>query len=110
MGDMADMLEWLHGGQEYEEVAKFTKMKVCVLSKSDRSAQVIFHEDLPEEVEEFVPLSMLEDADAVNDDNLDEDGNTTISVQKWWLKHNDIPYDLDPRDPDESNKSSTRRK
>ena len=83
-------------------MAKYTEMTVCVTGMTDHAAQCVFHEDMPEETEIWVPLSLIEDPSVLDDpDATDADGNITISVAKWFLKKNDIPYDSDPRDPDE---------
>lgn len=78
-------------------MASHTTLKVAVTGRTDRAIQVIFYEDLPEEQELWVPLSVLEDPDIEEDD----DGDAEITIAKWFLIKNDIPYEHDPRDPEE---------
>ena len=72
-------------------MAMFAEMTVSVVSRTDSAALCIFHEDTSNETELWVPLSVIEDESALDDE--DEDANVTISIKKWFLKNNDIDYE-----------------
>lgn len=74
-------------------MAKFTDMKVSVGTRTSSAVMLTFHEDEPEENEIWVPLSLIEDTDVLDD--LDSEGNCIVSIEKWFLKQADIEYDSD---------------
>lgn len=77
-------------------MAKHADMKVFVGTKTDSAVLLTFYEDLPEETEEWIPFSQIEDIDAL--DNVDKDGNAEVSITKWILKEKGIEYDSDSTD------------
>lgn len=74
-------------------MAKYTTMHVAVGTLTDKAAELTFHEDTKEENTLWVPLSLIEDPDAL--DVLDDNGCAEISVAKWFLQKNDIEYGPD---------------
>jgi hypothetical protein len=67
------------------------EMKVYISSKTDKAVKCIFHEDQPEETEVWVPLSVIDDTEPL--DNLDPDGCCNIVIKKWFLIKNDVSYE-----------------
>lgn len=77
-------------------MAKETSIEVKVLAFTDSALQARFYEDEPEQTDLWVPLSLIEDqaAEAIEayTENPSNDVHT-ITMQKWFLKKNDVPYD-----------------
>ena len=80
---------------ERAKMAEYTDLKVCVLSTTANAVQCTVHEGEPEEQDIWIPLSVLEDPSVIEEDNLDMDNCTTISIKRWFCKKSDIPYDAE---------------
>lgn len=80
-------------------MAKFTDIEVFVGTRTDKAALLTFFPGTDNEEEIWVPLSVIEDPDVL--DEVDDDGNVDVSIAKWFLKKNDIEYDSD-EDPEDT--------
>jgi hypothetical protein len=78
-------------------MARYAELEASVGTKTDSAVLLTFYEGEPEEQEEWVPLSLLEDPSVI--DHPDANGYCIVSVAKWFLKDKGIPYDsVDPTD------------
>lgn len=72
-------------------MAKYKDMVVAITGRSAKAIKCTFNEGSAEEVEDvWVPLSVLEHP--VDESDEDEDGDTIISIARWFMKKNEIPY------------------
>jgi len=72
-------------------MSKFTDMEVFVGTRTAKAVQLTFFPDTDDETILWVPFSVLEDPDRV--DEVDDDGKVDISIATWYLQKNDIEYD-----------------
>lgn len=69
-------------------MSKFTEVTVGVVRWTENAVLCTFNEDTVHEEEVWVPLSLIEDSKALEEE--DDDGNVTIGIAKWFLQKNEI--------------------
>lgn len=70
---------------------KHADIEIIVLGENDASIHAVVDPDGDYEETLFIPNSCIEDLRAL--DGADTDGRCTISVAKWWLRKNNVPYE-----------------
>ena len=69
-------------------MSKFAEVTVGVVRWTGSAVLCTFNEATVHEEELWVPLSLIEDHKALEEE--DEDGNVTIGIAKWFLQKNEI--------------------
>lgn len=72
-------------------MAKYADIEIVVLGDGDASVHCTVDDGGDYEQDLFIPHSQLEDLRPL--DNTDKDGKCTVSVAKWWLRANNVPYE-----------------